>query len=389
MSGGVAQKLDQAGAGARHGFATAWHEIGDVLGFPLLSTKGPNGFEVTVGTLLASLVVLVVLWGVTRAVRRAFMRYESRHDTANRAVIYTISRITHYLLLVVGVLIALTVAGVPMRNFGLFIGALGVGLGFGLQAIFNNFVSGLIILFERSLKVGDFVELASGLHGEVRDIQIRYTRVTTNDNIDVLVPNSEFVNKQVINWTLREASRRLHVKFGVAYGTDKELVKKVGLEAAAAVPFTLAQDGKRGPQVWLTGFGDSSLDFELVIWLTAEATKRTAGVTAAYNWALHTALQKYGIEIPFPQRDLNVRSWFGLEGDDAITAVARRSAHAGERESGHASGGATSANDAAEDVQRDIDEKAGPGSGRDGIPNGGDTTDSRAGDATDTRDATH
>lgn len=391
MSGGVAQKLDQAGAGARHGFATAWHEIVDVLGFPLISTKGPNGFEVTVGTLLAALVVLVVLWILTRVVRRAFLRYQERHQSTNRAMIYTVSRITHYLLLVVGVLVALTVAGVPMRNFGLFIGALGVGLGFGLQAIFNNFVSGLIILFERSLKVGDFVELASGLHGEVRDIQIRYTRVTTNDNIDVLVPNSEFVNKQVINWTLREASRRLHVKFGVAYGTDKELVKKAGLEAAADVPFTLAQDGKRGPQVWLTGFGDSSLDFELVIWLTAEATKRTAGVTAAYNWALHTALQKYGIEIPFPQRDLNVRSWFGLEGGEAVAAIARGGMHAGEsnRGDGHAAGSTGSINDAAEDVQRNIDDKAGTESGRDGMPRDRDTTGSHAADTTDPGDATH
>jgi small-conductance mechanosensitive channel len=375
MSDAITGKLGQAGADARHGFAAVWHEIGEVLGFPLISTKGPNGIEVTVGTLLAGLVVLVVLWGVTRAVRRAFMRYESRHDTANRAVIYTVSRITHYLLLVVGVLIALTVAGVPMRNFGLFIGALGVGLGFGLQAIFNNFVSGLIILFERSLKVGDFVELASGLHGEVRDIQIRYTRVTTNDNIDVLVPNSEFVNKQVINWTLREASRRLHVKFGVAYGSDKELVKKAGLEAAAAVPFTLAQDGKRRPQVWLTGFGDSSLDFELVIWLTAEATKRPAGVTAAYNWALHNALQKYAIEIPFPQRDLHLRSWFGLEGEDAIAAMARGTPQAAGREDAHATGSAGSTNDAAEDVQRDIAEQANHGSGRDRPTSGNEARD--------------
>jgi small-conductance mechanosensitive channel len=386
MSGGVTQKLDQAGAGARQGFAAAWHEMGDVLGFPLISTKGPNGFEVTVGTLLAGIVVLVVLWGVTRAVRRAFMRYEARHDTTNRAVIYTVSRITHYLLLIVGVLIALTVAGVPMRNFGLFIGALGVGLGFGLQAIFNNFVSGLIILFERSLKVGDFVELASGLHGEVRDIQIRYTHVTTNDNIDVLVPNSEFVNKQVVNWTLREASRRLHVKFGVAYGTDKELVKKAGLEAAAAVPFTLSQDGKRRPQVWLSEFGDSSLNFELVVWLTAEATKRTAGVTAAYNWALHTALQKYGIEIPFPQRDLNVRSWFGLEGNDAVAAVTPGNARAGEAHREHPIVGDTaSINDAAVEVQRDIDEQA----KRDTPAQDNASGDTYAPGTTDPRDETH
>lgn len=364
MTGSVAQKVDQAGAGAQHGFAAVWEEISDVLGFKLFSTGGANGIEITVGTLLSALVVLVALWIVTRLVRRAFVRYQSRHETTSQAAIYTVSRITHYLLLVIGVLIALTVAGIPMSKFGLFIGALGVGLGFGLQAIFNNFVSGLIILFERSLKVGDFVELASGIHGEVRDIQIRSTLVTTNDNIDILVPNSEFVNKQVVNWTLREASRRLHVPFGVAYGTDKELVKKAALEAAAEMPFTLAQKGKRKPQVWLTGFGDSSLNFELVVWLTAEATRRAAGITAAYNWALHSALQKYDIEIPFPQRDLNVRSWFGLQGEGAIGAVASgKVQHGGaardkaDHQSPAPTTDETSTNDAAQEVQRGIEEE--------------------------------
>ena len=202
-----------------------------------------------------------------------------------------------------------------MARFTVFAGALGVGLGFGLQAIFNNFVSGLIILFDRTLKVGDFVELASGVHGTVRDIYIRATRITTNDNIDIVVPNSEFVSGRVVNWTLREVSRRLKVPFGVAYGSDKELVKKAALEAAAEVPFTLTQEGDRKPQVWLTGFGDSSLNFALVVWLTAEATKRPGAVTAAYNWALESALARYGIEIPFPQRDLHVRSWFGATGE--------------------------------------------------------------------------
>jgi len=138
------------------------------------------------------------------------------------------------------------------------------------------------------------------------------------------------------------------------------------LEAAAEVPFTQTQEGKRRPQVWLTGFGDSSLNFELVIWLTADATKRPAGVTAAYNWALHTALQKHGIEIPFPQRDLNVRSWFGLVGEDAVAAVASGEMPRGKPRRADAAAGTApatesrsgSVNDAALEVQRDIDEEA-------------------------------
>jgi small-conductance mechanosensitive channel len=279
--------------------------IDNLLGFQLVHA---SGIEITIGTLLAGVVVLVVLWIITKLVQRAFVRYGAHHDSGNQALVYTVSRVTQYVLLLIGVLIALGVAGVPMSKFGLFIGALGVGLGFGLQTIFNNFVSGLIILFERNLKVGDFVELASGVHGTVRDIQIRATRITTNDNIDILVPNAEFVSARLVNWTLRDVSRRMHIPFKVAYGTDKTLVQKAGLEAAAAVPFTLMHEGDRQPQVWLMAFDDYSMRFALVVWLTAEATKRVRGVHAAYNWAIHDALEKHGIEIPIPQRDIRIRA---------------------------------------------------------------------------------
>jgi small-conductance mechanosensitive channel len=303
-----------SGGDAPHSVAGAFPKLNEILGFRLIDA---SGIQVTVGTLLAGILILVAVWVLTRIVGRAFLRYGARNQSTHHALAYTASRITNYLLLIVGVLVALAVAGVPMSKFGLFVGALGVGLGFGLQTIFNNFVSGLIILFERNLKVGDFVELASGVHGTVRDIQIRATRITTNDNIDILVPNSEFVSAQLVNWTLREASRRLHVPFKVAYGTDKAMVQKAGLEAAAAVPFTQSLDGLRAPQVWLMAFDEYSMSFALVVWLTADATKRVRGVLAAYNWALHDALEKYGIEIPVPQREVRVRDWTALQDQEA------------------------------------------------------------------------
>jgi small-conductance mechanosensitive channel len=210
------------------------------------------------------------------------------------------------------------------------VGALGVGIGFGLQPVVANFVAGLMILFEQPLKVGDFVELESGVHGEVREIRMRATRITTNDNVDILVPNSEFVNGRVTNWTLDEAHRRVRIKFGVAYGTDKELVRRVVLEAAQKVEHTLKGFPRRITQVWLVGFGDSSLDFELAVWLTPEAVVRPSAVSAAYYWAIHTALIDNGIEIPFPQRDLHLRSVFGDEGEQGKSLLrARASPHAG------------------------------------------------------------
>ncbi len=210
--------------------------------------------------------------------------------------------------MVIAVMIALSVVGVNLTALTVFSGALGVGIGFGLQTIFSNFISGIIILFERSIKVGDFIELQSGVTGQVQEISIRSTLVTTNDNVDILVPNEEFIKAQVVNWTLKETQRRLRVPFGVAYGSDKETVRKAGLEAAAAVQWTEKGRDARAPQVWLVEFGDSSLNFELVVWLTDEAVSRPAKVQADYNWALHTALEKYDLEIPFPQRDVNFRN---------------------------------------------------------------------------------
>ena len=325
-----------------------------------------EGFNLTVGELLAAVLALVALWFVSVLARRALARYGGRTG-ANAASLYTVSRVLHYVLLTVGVLLALELAGIPVGKFTVFAGALGVGLGFGLQAIFNNFVSGLILLFDKSLKVGDFVELDAELRGTVRDINIRATRITTNDNIDILVPNSEFVSGRVVNWTHRGTRRRLRVHFAVAYGVDKELVKKAALEAASRVPFTRAMEGEDRPQVWLVGFGDSAVEFILAVWLTEEAARRNAAIKAAYLWELDTSLKEHGIEIPYPQRDLHLRSAFGLEGEDALewlrgargrdAAASPRPPKAdeapestlSERERAELSG-----NDAQEDAQREI-----------------------------------
>ncbi len=232
----------------------------------------------------------------------------ARSESLTPSVQTLIGQTVRVFLLFLAIMLAMNAVGVDLTALAVFSGAVGVGIGFGLQAIFSNLVAGIIMLLEGSIKVGDFVELESGLTGEVREINIRSTRVTTNDNVDILVPNAEFINKQVTNWTLREGFRRTRIPFGVAYGTDKELVRKVVLEAASEVPHMLQGPGAKDPTVWLSGFGESSLDFELVVWLSPEAVKRPSAVAADYNWAIETALTKNGIEIPFPQRDLHIRS---------------------------------------------------------------------------------
>lgn len=270
---------------------------------------------VTALGLLRVVLILGIAWLMSYWLRRMFHRLGQRGDGSNQPAFYTIGRLTHYLLILLGVFVGLSSIGMDFTNFALVAGALAIGIGFGLQAIVNNFISGLILLFERSLKVGDFVELASpnpnqSVAGEVKAINVRSTQIKTNENIDIVVPNSQFMNSNVINWTLQEPYMRVHYPFRVAFGFDKELVRRAGLEAAEKVPHTLSGLPGKNPQVWLVGYGENGYDFELVVWLTPTAVKRPQAVRAAYYWELETALQKYGIEVPVPQRDLRLREGF-------------------------------------------------------------------------------
>jgi small-conductance mechanosensitive channel len=208
--------------------------------------------------------------------------------------------------------------GLDISNFALIGGAIGVGIGFGLQGIFSNFISGLILLLEKTLKVGDFVDLQSGVMGRVSEIGMRYTRVTTNDLVDIIVPNSEFINGRVTNWSFNEKYRRIHVPFSVAYGSDKDKVKQAVLKAVDAVPGCITTDPLRLPDVWLTEFADSSLNFELVVWVEHALMVSPGATQAKFLWGIDDQLRAAQIEIPFPQRDLHVRSGsLRLELDDA------------------------------------------------------------------------
>lgn len=236
----------------------------------------------------------------------------------NSAGVYAFNRIIRYTVWIVGTLVGLRYLGLDISNFALIGGAIGAGIGFGLQGIFGNFVSGLILLLEKTLKVGDFVDLQSGVMGRVTEIGMRYTRVTTNDLLDIIVPNSEFINGRVTNWSFNEKYRRIHVPFCVAYGSDKDKVKQAVLKAVDAVPGCIISDPRRSPDVWLTGFADSSLSFELVLWVEHALMVSPGATQAKFLWAIDDQLRAAQIEIPFPQRDLHVRSGsLRLELDDA------------------------------------------------------------------------
>ena len=263
----------------------------------------------TVGKVVGGVAFVLAIWWLASWLERLLQALGQRRfqDPRTHARLHMFSRLLRYAVWLVGTLMGLNYLGIDLSNVALLGSALAVGLGFGLQNVVSNFVSGLILLFEQSLKVGDFVDLESGVRGHVREIAMRYTRVTTNDRIDVLVPNSQFINGRVINWTHDDSLTRIHVPFGVAYGSDKQRVREAGLAAARAVEGVM-DTGAHAPEVWLVAYGDSSMNYELVVWVQRELTINPAKTQARMLWALDDELAKRQLEIPFPQRDLNVRS---------------------------------------------------------------------------------
>lgn len=268
-----------------------------------------GGKTVSVSGLLMALLFIVGIWWFAGLLERSVLRMTRRYadEPWKFARIHMLSRLLRYTVWVVGTLVGLNYLGIDLTSIALLGSAFAVGLGFGLQNVFSNFVSGVIILLERSLKVGDFVDLQSGVRGHVREIAMRYTRVTTNDSLDVLVPNAEFINGRVTSWTLDDSYGRMHVPFGVAYGTPKEQVREAGLAAARAVDGILEAPAKSSA-VWLVSYGDNAVNYELVIWADRQLTTHPASTHAKLMWALDDALHARGIEIPFPQRDLHLRS---------------------------------------------------------------------------------
>jgi small-conductance mechanosensitive channel len=284
---------------------TGWIRVTDSANATLFSV---DDTPVTAGDIVQALIILIFAFLLSRGIRYAIRRVGEKESAGTQASLYTLGRLSHYTIVVLGLFISINSIGINFGNLALVAGALSVGIGFGLQSIVNNFVSGLVILFERSLRVGDYIELDTGLTGTVKAINVRSTLINTNDNIDIVVPNSEFVTTRLTNWTLGERILRVRIPFGVAYGSDKELVRTAAMEAAEEVPYTLTHMPGREANVWLVEYGDNSLNFLLLVWVNRQGARRPTRTRAAYLWALETKLSEYGIEIPFPQRDLHLRS---------------------------------------------------------------------------------
>ena len=283
-----------------------WNEIFGVFTKPLFQV---GQTPVSLATMVEFIVVITTVVLLSRLIRRLLRTRVLARTKLDVGQQYAIARIASYVVLVIGLLISVETFGVKLSSLAVIAGALGVGIGFGLQNIVSNFVSGLVILAERPIQIGDRVDLGNNTVGKVMRIGARATHVLTNDNIMVIVPNSEFISGRVVNWTHIDPRVRFHVDLGVSYDTDPHLVEKLLLEIAAASPNVLKDPA---PTVAFKAFGDSALHFELRVW-AADMTHRPGALESQLNFAIWDKFKQHGIEIPFPQRDLHVKEPLRVE----------------------------------------------------------------------------
>ncbi|HYY14714.1 MAG TPA: mechanosensitive ion channel domain-containing protein [Chthoniobacterales bacterium] len=275
----------------------------NAAGLPLSWSQPLAGINLSLlqAFLLVGLLI-VVFWISSRTKRFLFTRFLA-NSGLDRSLQYAISQIIANIVLVIGVFIVLENTGIHLGALTVFAGAVGVGVGFGLQNIASNFISGLVILAERPITIGDRVEVA-GIAGQVQQIRARSTVIMTNDNIAMIVPNTKFIDSPVTNWTYGDPRVRFRVPVGVAYGSEVGKVREALIAAAREHPAALTDPP---PNAFLEKFGASSIDFELVVW-SQEMSYRPRRFKSDLNYLIEKHLRAAGIEIPNPQRDLHIRS---------------------------------------------------------------------------------
>jgi small-conductance mechanosensitive channel len=293
----------------------------NAAGIPLSWNAPLPGVSLSLVQIFLLIALLIaVFWISSRTKHFLFNRLLTKSGL-DRALQYAISQIVSNVVLIVGIIIVLENTGIHLGALAVFAGAVGVGVGFGLQNITSNFISGLVILAERPITIGDRIEVA-GIAGQVQQIRARSTVILTNDNIAMIVPNTKFIDSPVTNWTYGDPRVRFRVPVGVAYGSDVNKVREILITAAREHPATLSEPA---PNVYLEKFGESSIDFELVVW-SREMSYRPRRFKSDLNFLIDKHLRTAGIEIPHPQRDLHIRS-----GVLKVENVAAQDRDAGQR----------------------------------------------------------
>jgi small-conductance mechanosensitive channel len=278
---------------------TWFEQLKQALDVPIF-TLGDS--HLTLWTALYIGILIVLLFYLSGKLKRWIANVALVRSKLDYGVREAVGSIIRYLIVVIGFLVIIQTAGIDLTTLNVLAGAIGIGVGFGLQNIANNFISGLIILFERPIKIGDRVEVGD-VEGDVVQISARSTTVVTNDNIAIIVPNSKFISDNVINWSYTDSKVRFKIPVSVAYGMDPRLVEKLLLDVAKENADVHADPA---PVVRFIEFGDSGLHFELRAWSTT-LMHRKGKLISDLNFAIAEKFKKYGVEIPYPQRDLHIK----------------------------------------------------------------------------------
>ncbi|MBW2568407.1 MAG: mechanosensitive ion channel [Deltaproteobacteria bacterium] len=282
----------------------SWNNIKSVLFYPLFVVGETS---ITLASIFKLIILLIAGVVILRLIRRKTATVLYEKTKLSTGSVSSITTLGYYIFLVISVFIILTAVGIDLTQLTVLVGALGVGIGFGMQTIANNFISGIILLVEQSIKSGDIVMLEGGLTGEVKKVAIRATIIRTFNGDDIIVPNSEFVSGRVNSWTYSDDWRRLNIPFGVSYNSDPDEIVKLATEAAREVEITV-EDRDHPIRVFFEGYGESSLDFSIRVWCRMTRLRIRSGLVSDYYFVLFRKLKEAGVIIPFPQRDLHIQS---------------------------------------------------------------------------------
>jgi len=293
--------------GAKKEVELTWQKVENIINYPLFEVGGRS---ITPLNFAIFILILIIGWFIGKYYKHFI--YTLRHKkNISYSTATLLANMGYYTILTFSFLSALKVVGLDLSSLAIIAGALSVGIGFGLQNIVSNFVSGIILMFERSIKVGDYVQIDNDTRGEVIDISMRSTIIRTNDNINLIIPNQSFIQNNVTNWTLGDDIVRFRVPFGVAYGSNIDEVEKVVLNGLrnSDLPYIKKTHLNLDitPYVVFMEMADSSLNFELFVWVKGEYARRPRRTRSAFLKMIYNELNKANITIPFPQQDIYIK----------------------------------------------------------------------------------
>jgi len=275
-------------------------EVGEIFTTSLFKLGDSN---ISLGTIFYFIIGFIVLSYLAKRLKILLVDGLLVRANVDKGARNSIGLIARVLFMFIGSIVIIQTAGIDMSSLSLLAGALGVGIGFGLQNITDNFISGIIILFEKPIKVGDRI-VVGDTEGDVINISVRATTILTNENVSIIVPNSEFISSRVINWSHNDRNIRFDLPVGVSYNEDPQKVKKLLLKVAQENKNVLEEPE---PIVFFDEFADSSLNFILGVW-TSTYTDKPRKLKSELYFKIFDVFKKEGIEIPFPQRDLHIKS---------------------------------------------------------------------------------